>query len=94
MKTNEISKRLDKVEKSLTTQQKILVAMEKAMSRFESPEECDAWLGDHPEEHLLGDPREALSVLHKRLEKEPTDDAIKAACRNLHRRVLLALLWR
>jgi hypothetical protein len=94
MKTNEISKRLDKVEKSLTTQQAILVAMEKAMSRFGSLEEGDDWLGDHPEEHLLGDPQEALSVLHKNLGKEPTDDAIKAACRKQHRRVLLALLWR
>jgi len=94
MKENEIRRRLNKVEKSLTTQQAILVAMEKAMSRFESPEECDAWLGDHPEEHLLGDPGEALSALHKRLAKEPKDVVMKAACRNLRRRVLLALLWR
>ena len=60
MKENEIRRRLNKVEKSLTTQQAILVAMEKAISRFESPEECDAWLGDHPEEHLLGDPGEDI----------------------------------
>jgi hypothetical protein len=94
MKEKEISKRLEKAEHSLTLQQALLVAMDKAIARFESLSECDAWLRDHPGELLLGDSEQVLSAFSKRLEKEPPQVVLKDVARNLRRRVLLAGLWR
>ena len=41
MRNSEISKRLEKIEGSLSPQQALLVAMEKAFSRFQSLEQCE-----------------------------------------------------
>jgi hypothetical protein len=93
MKVKEICKRLEKAEHSLTPQQALLVAMDKAIARFESLSECDAWLRDHPGELLLGDIGQVLSALSKRLSKEPPDVVIKAVIHDLRQRVFLAGLW-
>jgi len=59
MKQSEIRKRLDKVEEALTPKQAILVAVQKTLTRFESPRDCDAWLRCNPGALLL-------AILHQR----------------------------
>src|SRR5260370_12347926 len=93
MKEKEICKRLEKAEQSLTPQQAILVAIQKAIARFESLRDCEAWLRDHPAEPLLGDPGQVLSALSKKLRKEPPEVVTKAVVRNLRKRIFLARLW-
>ena len=94
MTENEIRKRVEKIEQSLTPQQAILVAIDKAISQFASPGECEAWLSQHPDDFLLGDPREVMAAVSKQLRKESVQTRMKAVARSLRRRVLLAGLWR
>lgn len=65
MDNNDIRRRVDKLERSLNPRQAIILAMESAISRFDSLVDCAAWLANNPDQRLLGDHGKCCPILAK-----------------------------